>query len=202
MKKKTEEKRQAIIDVATQAFGELGFDGTSMSEIRKRLGGSKATLYNYFTSKEELFFEVIFSAAEAQFEAVLDALSQSDLAIKEALLEFGEKFLGFIYSPQTQAHRRLAIAQSGRTELGKLLYERAILRNNNILSEFLEEAIKLKKLKDADSTIAAYHLCALLESEFLNRILLQVQNEISTEEIKAATGRAINVFMSAYGRKN
>ncbi len=200
MKKKTEEKRQAIIEVATQTFGELGFDGTSMSEIRERLGGSKATLYNYFSSKEELFFEVIFTTAEGEFEAVLAALKHDENDISASLTSFGEKFLSFIYSPQIQAHRRLAIAQSGRTELGKQLYERGILRNYEIISDFLKKAMDTGNLKQADKTIATHHLCALLESEFFNKILLQVQGELSEEEIKAATKRAIDVFMAAYGK--
>ena len=56
MRVKTEAKRQHIVDVAAQAFRELGFEGASMAEICARVGGSKATLYNYFASKEELLF--------------------------------------------------------------------------------------------------------------------------------------------------
>lgn len=198
MKKKTEEKREAILDVAAQAFGELGFEGTSMSEIRKRLGGSKATIYNYFASKEELFFEVIFRSVETEFEATYSAFDCVTDDISECLIGFGEKFLTFIYSPQIQTHHRLVIAQSGRTELGKILYERGILRNQKVISNFLEEVMKLQKLKKTDAIIAAYHLCGLLESEFFNRVLLQVQNDITQEEIKAATKRAISVFLAAY----
>ena len=50
MRVKTEEKRQAILEEAAKAFQELGFERTSMSEICARVGGSKATLYNYFAS--------------------------------------------------------------------------------------------------------------------------------------------------------
>ena len=56
MKTKTESKRQAIIQAAAEVFREVGFDRASMSDIRERIGGSKATLYNYFPSKEKLFF--------------------------------------------------------------------------------------------------------------------------------------------------
>ena len=59
MRVKTEERRQAIIEVAREAFTAQGFENTSMAEIASRVGGSKATLYNYFSSKEELFAAVI-----------------------------------------------------------------------------------------------------------------------------------------------
>ena len=74
MRTKTEEKRQAILDVAAATFGELGFERTSMSEICARLGGSKATIYNYFPSKEALFVEVMFQASEADFQNTMLAL--------------------------------------------------------------------------------------------------------------------------------
>ena len=45
-----------------------------MSEICTRLGGSKATLYNYFPSKEALFLEVMFQASEADFQNTMLAL--------------------------------------------------------------------------------------------------------------------------------
>jgi AcrR family transcriptional regulator len=198
MKKKTEEKREAILDVAQQAFRELGFEGTSMSEIRKRLGGSKATLYNYFSSKEELFFETMFRAIEAEFEAVHGAFYPTTTDISESLLNFGKKFLSFLYSPQIQAHRRLAISESGRTKLGQLLYERGVLRSQEIISNFLQEAMNLGKLRKANPAVATCHLCSLLESELLDKFLLQVQSEIGSDEIKAVTGRAVDVFMAAY----
>jgi AcrR family transcriptional regulator len=48
MKTKTEGKRLAILKAAADVFREVGFERASMSEIRARIGGSKATLYNYF----------------------------------------------------------------------------------------------------------------------------------------------------------
>jgi AcrR family transcriptional regulator len=52
-------KREAIVQVATRAFLENGYAATSMSAIADELGGSKATLWAHFSSKEELFAAVI-----------------------------------------------------------------------------------------------------------------------------------------------
>ena len=41
-----------------------GFDKTSVSEITAEVGGSKATIYSHFPSKEELFVECMLAAAE------------------------------------------------------------------------------------------------------------------------------------------
>jgi AcrR family transcriptional regulator len=58
-KKGRDEKRAAIVKIAYEAFLTDGYAATSMSSIAAKVGGSKATLYNYFASKEELFAAVI-----------------------------------------------------------------------------------------------------------------------------------------------
>ena len=69
MRAKSETRRQAILDAAAQVFQETGFERTTMAAICERLGYSKATLYNYFPSKETLFSAVVFEATEAEFQA-------------------------------------------------------------------------------------------------------------------------------------
>ena len=60
---KTSERREAILVAAKQVFLEMGFDRASMDEIAARFGGSKATVYRYFGSKETLFKELISRTA-------------------------------------------------------------------------------------------------------------------------------------------
>ena len=52
--KKRDAKRQAILDTAYRLFRTQGFDRTSVSQITAEVGGSKATIYSHFPSKEEL----------------------------------------------------------------------------------------------------------------------------------------------------
>jgi AcrR family transcriptional regulator len=46
--------RQRILDVALDLFIEQGFDGTSLRQIAERLGVTKAALYYYFESKDDI----------------------------------------------------------------------------------------------------------------------------------------------------
>lgn len=199
MKKKTEAKRQAILEVAAEVFLELGFERASMSEICARVGGSKATIYNYFPSKDVLFFEVMSLSTEAEFEAVHQNFHPTTEDIAESLRKFGRRFLSFIYSPSLRAQRWLAIAESGRTELGRLVYERGVLRSQRVIEEFLRTAMQLGKLRQADPSVATRHLYALLESELHDRFLFQLLGDVSAAEINLVTERAIEVFMAAYG---
>ena len=198
MATKTEAKRQAILKVAAQVFQEFGYERTSMSEICARVGGSKATLYNYFSSKEELFCEVVNIPVEAAFEAVCRALDPAAEDIAASLRSFGEQHLAFIYSPYIQANRHLAISESGHSELGRLVYERRVLCSQKVASDKLREVMNLGKLRQADPVVATQHLFSLLESELIDRFLYQLLGDVSPEEIKAVTARAVDVFMAAY----
>lgn len=199
MATKTEAKRQAILKVAAEVFQELGYGRTSMSEICARVGGSKATLYNYFSSKAELFFEVVNIPVEAEFEAVCRAIDPLAEDIAASLHSFGEQLLSLVYSPYIQATRHLIISESSHSELGRLVYERRVLYGKNIASDKLREAMDLGKLRQADPVVATHHLYGLLESELIDRFLFQLLGEVSPEEIKAVAARAVDAFMAAYG---
>jgi AcrR family transcriptional regulator len=199
MAKKSDAKRQHILTVAAQVFQELGFERTTVSEICARAGGSKATIYNYFSSKEELFFEIMNLSTEAEFEAVHSAIDPSTEDIANSLRNFGERLLSILYSPQIRASRHLAISESGQTELGRLVYERGVQRSQNYVADFIRTAMSLGKLRQADPVVATKHLHSLLEAELIDRFLFQLLGEVSHEEIKQVTARAIDVFMAAYG---
>jgi AcrR family transcriptional regulator len=49
--------RRAISDVATRLFGERGFDAVTVTDVARAAGVAPATVFNYFGTKEELFFD-------------------------------------------------------------------------------------------------------------------------------------------------
>lgn len=199
MRVKSEAKRKGIIDAAAEIFMEQGFTATSMSEIASRAGGSKATLYSYFPSKEELFFAVVLDAAEAEFQATLAALDPTLADITQALESFGQRFLSFLYSPRIQAFRRLLVSEAGRSDLGKKCYELGPVRSDAAVAGFLQEAMDQGKLRPADPRIAALHLKGLLEAEWIERFIFQTLDAFTQKEVASTVRRAVSVFMAAYG---
>ncbi len=200
MKTKTEAKRHAILKAAAEVFREVGFERASMSEIRARIGGSKATLYNYFPSKDKLFFEVMHHAKALELGAIVDALNPDADDLKQEVLHFGQKFLAVLYAPEAIAVRRLVIAESRRSDVGKVSFERATAPIEKQVAEFLRKAMKRGALRTADPKIAAIHLLSLLESELLQRVLLGVIDTVKPEALSGVVRRAVNVFLSGYER--
>lgn len=90
MRTLTPEKRDQILHTATKLFLEDGLLNTTMNDIAFVMRCSKATLYNYFPSKEELFeafFEYHISEPLAD---VITELENPDRSDRDNLLAFVE----------------------------------------------------------------------------------------------------------------
>ena len=61
------EKRQRIVEAAARVFARKGFFGASMAEIAAGAGVGKGTLYEYVSSKNDLFFAVFEWVAETSW---------------------------------------------------------------------------------------------------------------------------------------
>src|SRR5579871_1782607 len=51
--------REAIVEAAQRLFLERGFGSVSMDDLAEAAGVARRTLYNQFTSKEEIFREML-----------------------------------------------------------------------------------------------------------------------------------------------
>jgi AcrR family transcriptional regulator len=71
------ERRIALLEAAMQVFGEKGYAASTIADVAKRAGMGKGTVYGYFKSKDELFFELF----EWYFRKVTRGLSLSASAI-------------------------------------------------------------------------------------------------------------------------
>ncbi|MFX0039279.1 MAG: TetR/AcrR family transcriptional regulator [Promethearchaeota archaeon] len=60
--------KNIILNAAKKAFSEKGFDFVTMEEIADLAALSRATLYNYFSTKEEIYFTIGISKLEDWFE--------------------------------------------------------------------------------------------------------------------------------------
>lgn len=65
-----EEKREALLHAAAQAFAAKGYFRTSLDDIAERLGVSKPTLYYYAKNKEDLIAAVAARAQEQMLSPI------------------------------------------------------------------------------------------------------------------------------------
>jgi AcrR family transcriptional regulator len=70
--------RTRIIQAATKIFSQKGYQETSMDDIAKEIGVTKATLYSYFDSKKDIFNIIAISANQKLRETLHTSLSNHD----------------------------------------------------------------------------------------------------------------------------
>jgi AcrR family transcriptional regulator len=66
------DKRQRLVEAAGAVFAEKGYASTRVADIAERAGVGKGTVYEYFSSKEELLFAV-FESINADISLRMDA---------------------------------------------------------------------------------------------------------------------------------
>jgi len=70
-------KRNELLLGAARAFLSDGFQAATMQRIAAACGVGKGTLYEYFSSKEDLFIEVCLSGFDTDSEMIEEAFRQS-----------------------------------------------------------------------------------------------------------------------------
>jgi AcrR family transcriptional regulator len=66
-------RRQQLLDVALQVFGELGFHPASMNDVAEAAGVTKPVLYQHFRSKRELYKQVLTDVGQQLLDAITKA---------------------------------------------------------------------------------------------------------------------------------
>jgi AcrR family transcriptional regulator len=202
MKIRTDARRDYILATATRAFLELGYERTSMSDISARVGGSKATLYGYFPSKEELFLATTHSLADKYIGPALAELATSSTDEPEQVLRrLGEVTLAFICSPDALATYRMVLAEAGHTDVGKRFHETGIRQSEETIASYLRELMARGRLRDSDPRIAAKHFFGLLTAETQHVLFYRDRPKLTRKQIAAYVQRAVAVFMGGYGAR-
>lgn len=197
MRTKSESRRQAIVETAAEAFRERGFDATSMSDIAVRVGGSKATLYSYFPSKEALFVAVMHHAVKAQAQPLVEAFCASP-TVEEAIRKIAPDYIRLMLRPEVMSVTRMCVAEGERSGFGPALYEQGPKPSWQLLADRLEQAMDAGELRRADPMLAAQQMIALCEAGPLHNRMRGWVAQPTDEEIEAAAEAAADVFLRAY----
>lgn len=166
MKVRTEARREAIIDAAASVFLEMGYERASMNEVTKRMGGSKATIYSYFPSKEELFIAVVNRVATAHLaEAVselaisVDKDTDAELDLRTLFTRFGERMLMVLINDESAlAVYRMVVAESGHSDIGTMFYDSGPREFLQTVTTLMNAAMQRGQLRTTDPHIAALQL--------------------------------------------
>ncbi|MBT3136612.1 TetR/AcrR family transcriptional regulator [Alteromonas sp. ALT199] len=152
-------KREAIIQAATQAFQEFGVNGTSMDKLAELANVSKRTVYNHFATKEDLVMHLVTKQFEnAKASVTLEYDPEGD--ISEQLCEL---ILQDIEFTVTEEHLDIS-----RVAIGHFFYDPDKLKDEVAQLKAQETALhRWLKAAKADNKI---------EFDDLNRVVDEIDS--------------------------
>jgi TetR/AcrR family transcriptional regulator, mexJK operon transcriptional repressor len=199
---RSDARRRAILDVASEVFLAQGYAAASMSEIAARLGGSKGTLYNYFRSKEELFGAFIADTCQGPAIAIFDPLPPigEGRSVRESLIDLGFSLMTFLWTDQLVALHRLIVAEVGRfPEIGRMFYEAGPRRGEQRFADYFEAAMAAGRIPPADPMMVGQRLKDLVLSDVYLRMMWGVLPPPRPEDLREHVARSVDIFLRAFG---
>ncbi len=199
MKVRTEERREAIIEAAIQLFAEMGYERASMNELVKRLGGSKGTIYGYFSSKEELFVAVVRASATGHLDDAIGELASGAVAgqagLESTLLRFAERMLLVTLNDERSlAVYRMVVAESGRSDVGQLFYDSGPRECMSALAQLFASAMERGELRNADPRVTASQFTSLVTAEVQLRIYQRDPPLLTLRQVRQMAKSAVELF--------
>ena len=132
-------RRQEILDAAWELFRTKGYEDTSTTDILKKVGIAKGTLYYHFTSKEEILDAVIEQTGRGMIQKARAHAKEKEVPLLQRLLLV-------LSSLQARGAGQGEMLEVIHTPSNVLLHEKSqqfmLKEALPILTELLEEGIQ------------------------------------------------------------
>jgi AcrR family transcriptional regulator len=193
-----DDKKKLVSAAARELFFERGYDSTSMDEVARRAGVSKATVYAYFESKENLLLQLIHDEVEAMPAAPQDGPIRTIEELRSALRANAEQFAVMFQNRQTVSLHRLVISQAFMFEgIVKAFYEAGPFAMERQVSKVLKEGVSNRILQIDDLELAASQFLSLVVGTLPLRAMLSSKPP-SFESWTKTIESGLSIFLAAY----
>jgi AcrR family transcriptional regulator len=193
-------RHAALLDAAEAVFLEQGYEGTSIDEIVRRVGGSKASLYAYFGSKEKLFWAVLDQLSD-RFITEMAVPTTADEDIEGTLRAIARRFLAVFLDPPRCRLFRTMIAESSRfPELARDFFERG-MRMPQSVGDYLRMQHQAGRIDCADPQTAALQFLEMVKGPAHSRMLLSLAPFPDGFDAEAYIVRTVRLFLYGCARR-
>lgn len=189
-------RRAKILAAAAELFLDHGFGETSIDAIVERSGGSKATLYSYFPTKEDLFHAVVDDIVSNRQPPALEAGDD----LRTALISFALQRMKVVFSSQHRLLLRLIVAERDRfPAIAAMYYEHGPQRSHDLLVDYMGKlkTLGLLAIDNAEES-AEFLIGMLMHHWYLVTLYLQAPPPSETAMRNRAT-HVVDRFLEAFG---
>ncbi|WP_275098585.1 TetR/AcrR family transcriptional regulator [Sedimenticola hydrogenitrophicus] len=164
---------QAVLDVAAGLFAEKGYDATSMSEVARGAGVSKANVFHHFRSKHQLYLEVIREACRDS-SAALRQGRVSGSTVTEQLSAFLAHHLDTLLRREQVSRLVVREVMESSPEGGKELAEQVFFEGFSELVAIVREGQESGEFRrDLDPALLAHLIISTNVFFFQSRNVLR-----------------------------
>jgi AcrR family transcriptional regulator len=177
-----EQNKKFILEAAERVFGRKGYGLTRVDDIASEAQFSKATLYKYFSSKKEIFMEIISNAFEESEKRVMK-IQKEKMSAEDKLREViyfissysqKKKNIARILFMEREAMRRILSLRSRKGSWisiphPKIPYQLKIKMERifNIICEIIKEGIESGEFRKVDIKDAAFVFGAMVRGFYI-----------------------------------
>lgn len=193
-------KRRDILDVACSQFLKRGYAGTSIDSIVEIVGGSKATIYGYFGSKQNLLAEVINAVTHDGKKPAVPSLGGD---VRAELLAFAIDRLEHVLSPLHIGIQQLVIAEAQRLPgIARIYFDRGPAPSFRALADYLRDAVRGGRLTiaDVDQATDAF-FGELLFHDLLGR-LFGATSELGADKLETKAREVVDGFLRTHAYRD
>lgn len=142
-------------------FGRIGFDASSLSDLSLETGISKAGIYHYFKTKQDVYDAIILKALRELFEHVSAAVESAGKP-QEKLSAFMTAHADF-FERNYWAFRCMLVSYTSMAA-PEPLHEAVTLRENyeHMLRGIIAEGIRLGEFRDVDPAATGRAVLSML----------------------------------------
>jgi AcrR family transcriptional regulator len=195
-------KRRQVIDAARKLFFASGFDVTSMDDVAREAGVSKATLYSYFQSKEQLFSDVVAELRHNLAKRVF-TVDYDDPDVPAVLKRLAIEVARVVTTPYVVMSFRAVLGIGNRMpELGAAYYDEGPRLVIGRLAAYLEHQVERGQLTIEDPELAAAQFLDMAQTTMARPMLFGAAGQPPEERIDYVVDSAVRVFMAAYRRRH
>jgi len=180
-------KKNLILEAAAEVFARRGFHGSTVEEIAQRAGVGKGTIYEYFSSKKDLFHQLITAVME---EMITDLRKRIDQAgeVQEKLRILVEEGLNHFQRLEQISKILMTEVKNARDEEIKEIFLQKHESIIGLISGVIEEGMKEGRFRQVDKLLAAQLFIGTLSS-------IIVSTTIYNRERKTSINAVLDLFL-------
>ena len=187
-----------IKEVAKNKFATIGFEKTSTKEIAKEVGIAEGTLFNYFDSKAELFFEAFGDEYEKSQMTRNEELIANE-NISEVLMANFKKTVGLVLKLPKGILGELTIASIKMAKKKPDRFKKLMMYDINFMediAEYIKQLIFNRILKDVDEKQFSEMIFSFIGFELLLYLYdKEITKEIMLNNIKTKIDILVNGYI-------